>query len=154
MCLLLEAGSCLWQRVAEVVVGQGAQDHSEWIRLVMKRSRARRERALASAATPKLYDLKLLSADASARQHVAAAVRAGLWRLGRMRDVRDAGKRSGLVGVRFASGRWAYGSCADDYRLRVSRLTKIGRVVHGFPARCASRIVSVAPRLRGLLARF
>ena len=94
------------QRVADVVVRQRRQDHAQWIGLVVERCRARREHPLAGCTTPELHDLKFFPARSSARQHVAAAVRARVGYLGCVRDACDAGKWPGSwwFGLRAAAG--------------------------------------------------
>src|SRR5262245_22160256 len=52
---LLQAGR-LFERVAEVVVGDGREDHAQRIGLIVQRSRTRCEGALAGSATPQLHD--------------------------------------------------------------------------------------------------
>ena len=84
---LLEPRGGLVQRVAEIVVAQRRQDHAKRYVLLCKVAGPGVNARLQDAQTPQLHDLKFFPARSSARQYVAAAVRA---RVGYFRCVRDA----------------------------------------------------------------
>lgn len=89
-CFVLETRRYFLERVTEVVVGERAEYHAQWIGFVMERRGPGREGALASGATPELDNLELLAARAATREVAAAAVRTGVGLLARERHASDA----------------------------------------------------------------
>ena len=63
------------ERVSEIVRGESVEDHAQGVSLVAQCCGAGSEDTLAGGAAPELDDFQFFSARASAREHVAAAMR-------------------------------------------------------------------------------